>query len=82
MNEMNESVLVRIVTLLVLGVVLVITVVCICVVAIKTDRDLARPEGFALVVALVVGGLGGFSIWEARRSRRWRIVREQEKEDE
>jgi len=53
-----------------------VVVIALTVVAVFTNRDLARPEYFTLIVTLVIGLLGGLSFFGIRRRRKWKIERE------
>jgi protein-S-isoprenylcysteine O-methyltransferase Ste14 len=63
---------VKVATIVVLGLVLVTAVVGTTIVAVLTDRDVARAEYLTFGGALLLGALGGVSWWQLRRHR-WRV---------
>jgi hypothetical protein len=56
--------------------IVIAAIVAMAYVAVRTDRDMTRPEILSFVVALFVAAIGGMSIFDVRRRRRWRLERE------
>jgi high-affinity Fe2+/Pb2+ permease len=71
--SLSDEVAVKVVTIVMLGLVLITAVIGITVVAVTTDRDLARAEALTFGGALLLAALGGVSWLALRRRHRWRV---------
>ena len=77
MNERDELI-VRLVTIITLGVILLTAVIGLTIVSVMTDRNMARAEGLTFAGVVLLGALGGFSAAMLRRRHRWRVHVERE----
>lgn len=69
---MNETTIIKIVTIVTLGVICLASVVMLGVVAITTDRDLFRAEVLTYAAVALIAALGGVSWWQMHRHH-WRL---------
>lgn len=76
---MEDSTVIKLATIITLGVIVLTSVVGIILVAITTDRDVFRAEMLAAGGLLLIAGVGGLS-WALRR-RRWRFQVQREEEE-
>lgn len=68
---------VRIITIICLTSLIFTALVGITMTAIFTDRNVHYAEGLSFGGAIIIATLGGFTIRQLRRHRRWRIEREE-----
>ena len=80
-EDHDPDVIVRVVTIVTLGVILVTAVIGLTVVGVMTDRDLFRAEAMTFGGVALVAALGGVSWWTARRHH-WRVRVEHNGDDE
>ena len=64
---------VRILTIITIGFLLFTSIVCSSIVAIMTDRILARVVILIFAGMVLLAGFGGVSWWSLRREHRWRF---------
>lgn len=74
-DDRRDDLIIRVVVVVTLGVVLCFAVVGLTVVAVATDRDMARPEFLTFGGVVMLAALGGVSWWSLRRHWRVRIER-------
>jgi membrane protein YdbS with pleckstrin-like domain len=69
----RDELVVRVVTILTLGVLLLAAIVGITITAVMTDRNVWRAEVLTFGGVVLLGALGGVSWLTLRRRRRWRV---------
>lgn len=72
MNDPDDTII-KVATIVMLGLILITSVIMIGVVAVKTDRDLFRAELFTFGGALLLAALGGVQWYRLRYRRRWHL---------
>lgn len=69
----HEATVIKVATVIALGVILLAAVIGITFVSVLTDRDMARSEAFTFGGCVLLAGLGGLSWWALRRRHRWHV---------
>jgi len=71
-NDENRIIL-KIVTIITIGVVSLAAIIAFTIVALFTDRDLTRAEYFTVGIILLLASVGGVKLLSLRRRRHWQI---------
>jgi hypothetical protein len=69
----RDEVILKGLTIVVLGVIVVAAIIGLTVVAVATDRDLRPAEILTFAATVVLATLGGFTWLDFRRHRRWHV---------
>lgn len=80
-RDLHADTVVRVVTIIVLGVLILAAIVGLTITAVMTDRNVARPEALTFGGVVLVAALGGVSssaLLRRHRRRHWRVNVERE----
>jgi hypothetical protein len=75
-DELRTDRIVRVVTLICLTAIIIASIAGITVTAVLTERNVRPAEGLTFGATVLLALLGGLTIRQLRRHRRWRIERE------
>jgi hypothetical protein len=69
----RDEVILKGLTIVVLGVIVITAIICLTFVAVNTDRDLKVADTLTFAGVVLIASLGGLTWLDFRRRRRWHV---------
>jgi membrane protein YdbS with pleckstrin-like domain len=69
----EDRIILKVVTIITIGVVVLASILALTVVALFTDRDLKRAEYLTAGAILLLASIGGVTIFSFRKRKHWQI---------